>query len=636
MEALKNYNEEPERVRALARHVADAFQGGAGRGRFLAVGEEVVRAQMAEVRKRIAGHATYTYGIKGLDFDLETGERRVLPGPAPGQVTVFTAVSGCLAGDTIIELNRAGKSFRLKLAEVVRRFNGGIASGKVWSPDIETRVRARDKDGFIRLHKLHAAWSSGKKTTYSVHVESGRTIRATKDHRFLTEMGWKRLERLSVGDRLAMDAGLVQIKGKKKETYPTTGGMRNHPHRVHVGTKNCFSSFRVPTHRLVMEAHLNAMSLDEFIDRIWEDETGGLRFLDAKNWTVHHRDEDAKNYKLGNLELVERKEHARRHGVDGGWQHVTGRVGYEGIIGIEVEQLEETYDLEMEGEPHNFLANGFVVHNSGKTTAAGRVTLGIAKQRRKVLYGAYEMGPGMTLELLACMSLGWSRSRLMKGQTQDPERGNETMGAREQVALEERMNAIHPWVRFMRNAFRIKGGQKASNQRNLDIIQEHIADSGCEVFVADLWKRALVDTRPEAEEDALYQQQTMAEETRTHHILLQQQRLKDVETRPDKRPTREGVKGSAAWVEIADTMVGWHLPAMWKAIENNKVEAIILKQRYGVAPLAVEFDWSGEHGSITGGVSVEYKHAGGDAGGGLFDGEFKAPKLGGSGDRRKK
>jgi hypothetical protein len=367
MEALKNYNEEPERVRALARHVADAFQGGAGRGRFLAVGEEVVRAQMAEVRKRIAGHATYTYGIKGLDFDLETGERRVLPGPAPGQVTVFTAVSG-----------------------------------------------------------------------------------------------------------------------------------------------------------------------------------------------------------------------------------------------------------------------------SGKTTAAGRVTLGIAKQRRKVLYGAYEMGPGMTLELLACMSLGWSRSRLMKGQTQDPERGNETMGAREQIALEERMNAIHPWVRFMRNAFRIKGGQKASNQRNLDIIQEHIADSGCEVFVADLWKRALVDTRPEAEEDALYQQQTMAEETRTHHILLQQQRLKDVETRPDKRPTREGVKGSAAWVEIADTMVGWHLPAMWKAIENNKVEAIILKQRYGVAPLAVEFDWSGEHGSITGGVSVEYKHAGGDAGGGLFDGEFKAPKLGGSGDRRKK
>lgn len=340
LEAIRNPLEEPARVRALAKHVGDAFQGGTGRGRFLADGNEIVREQMNEIRKRVAGRATYSYGIPGLDVDLETGERRVLPGPAPGQVTVFTAVSG-----------------------------------------------------------------------------------------------------------------------------------------------------------------------------------------------------------------------------------------------------------------------------SGKTTAAGRCTLGIARQKRKVLYGAYEMGAGMTLELLACMSLGWSRKKLMEGKTQVLEAAGEPMGAREQVALEERMHKINPWVRFMRNPFRIKGGQKKSNERNLDIIQEHIADSGCEVYVADLWKRCLVDARPEAEEDALYQQQAMAEETRTHHILLQQQRLKDVETRPDKRPTREGIKGSGAWVEIADTIVGWHLPAMWKSVADDKIEAFILKQRFGKWPLGMEFDWSGEHGSIEGGVSIEYKHA---------------------------
>ena len=357
LEALKNPKEEPAKVRALARHIADSFQGGTGRGRYLVDGTEAARSQMVEVRKRVAGHTAYTYGIQGLDFDLETGERRVLPGPAPGQVTVFTAISG-----------------------------------------------------------------------------------------------------------------------------------------------------------------------------------------------------------------------------------------------------------------------------GGKTTAAARTTLGIARKRRRVLYGAYEMGAGMTLELLACMSLNWSRARLLKGETQNVEaKQGARMTLEEQVRLEEKMHEITPWVRFMRNPFRVRGGQKASNERNLATIQEHIVDSGCEVFVADLWKRCLVDTRPEAEEDALYQQQAMAEETRTHHILLQQQRLKDVETRSDKRPTREGVKGSGAWVEIADTMLGFHLPAMWKSVPDDKIEICILKQRYGKWPLAVEFEWSGEHGSIVGGRSIEYKHSLEEGIGAFGEGVAKMP-----------
>jgi hypothetical protein len=636
LEALRDPKAEPERVRALARHVGESFQGGAGRSRYLADGEEVVREQMLEVGRRVAGHASYLYGIEGLDVDLATGDRRILPGPAPCQVTVLTAVSGCLSGDTVIELNRAGKSFRLKLSEVVRRFNGGIAGGKIWAPGIATKVRARSTDGFIRLHLLRSACASGRKVTYRVRVAGGREIRATKDHRFLTSNGWKRLERICVGDKLAVDAGVARTRLKKaKSYYPSLGNMKRHPYAVHVGRRECPACYRVPTHRLVMEAHLNVMDLGEFLVRVRAGRVDGLRFLDAREWTVHHQDEDASNFKLSNLELVERREDARRHGERGAWKHVTGSVGFEQVVAIEMCGEEDTFDLEMEGEPRNFVANGFVVHNSGKTTAAMRMSLGIARQRRRVLYGAFEMGPGVTLELLACLSLGWSRERLMNGHTQDVEAPPRTpMAAREQVALEERCHAIHPWIRMMRNPFRAqRGGEKRSNEHNLAVLHEHVVDSGCEVFVADLWKRCLVDARPEAEEDALYQQQAMAEQTRTHHILLQQQRLKDVEMRPDKRPTREGIKGSAAWVEVADTIIGWHLPAAWKAVADDKIEAFILKQRYGRWPLGVEFDWSGEHGSIAGGTSIEYKHAE-EQGTGVFGGEFKAPTLGG-GDKRR-
>jgi len=362
LEAIRDPKSEPERVRALARHVGESFQGQVGRGRYIVDGPEIVRAQMLEISKRVAGHAVFDYGIPGLDVDLSTGDRRVLPGSAPGQITVITAVSG-----------------------------------------------------------------------------------------------------------------------------------------------------------------------------------------------------------------------------------------------------------------------------SGKSTAAMRMTLGISRKRRRVLYGAYEMGPGMTLEILACMSLGWSRTKLIQGFTQDPSAPPKTrMSALEQIQLEERMHVIHPWVRFMRNPFRTRGGQKRSNERNLDIIQQQIVDSGCEVFVADLWKRCLVDARPEAEEDALYQQQLMAEETRVHCILLQQQRLKDIETRPDKRPTREGIKGSGAWIEVADTIIGWHLPAMWKDVANDKIEGFILKQRHGnPPPIAVEFDWSGEYGSITGGVSFDYKHPV-EENTGYFGDDFKQPSLTGS------
>ena len=62
-----------------------------------------------------------------------------------------------------------------------------------------------------------------------------------------------------------------------------------------------------------------------------------------------------------------------------------------------------------------------------------------------------------------------------------------------------------------------------------------IAETGCEVFIADLWKRCLVDTRPEAEEDALSKQQAMFEDMRVHHVSARQQRLKDVEQRANRQ-----------------------------------------------------------------------------------------------------
>lgn len=241
---------------------------------------------------------------------------------------------------------------------------------------------------------------------------------------------------------------------------------------------------------------------------------------------------------------------------------------------------------------------------TGKSTVTANLVLGLRRMGRRVLYGCWEPTGATTLELLACIDLGWSRSELGEGV-------GPVATAEGRVRLEERMHDLSKQVRFMGNPFRRRtGGRKVTNDDNLDLVQGYIADSGCDVFVADLWKRCLRDVEPDAEEDALLRQQAMAEEERVHCVLLQQQRLKDVEQRPDKRPTREGIKGTGAYVEVPDLILAPHRPALWKRVEDDKLELIVLKQRAGRAPLAVEFDWDPDRGAIWGGKSIEYARPG--------------------------
>lgn len=236
---------------------------------------------------------------------------------------------------------------------------------------------------------------------------------------------------------------------------------------------------------------------------------------------------------------------------------------------------------------------------SGKSTLAVHMALALARQKRRVLFAAWEPGEGMTLELAACISLGWSRSALLAG----------SLTEEEAVLLEERMHAIGKMVVFMDNPFYRRDGGKPSNERNLDVVEEHIAAARADVFIADLWERCLESDRPEDEKKALFRQQAMLKDLDAHGILLAQQR-KDVEQRADKRPTREGIKGSGAWFEVSDNLFGTHRPALWKKVDDNTVEIALLKQRWGQWPLCVEFDWDADRGMISGGRSVDFEHAG--------------------------
>jgi len=295
--------------------------------------------------------------------------------------------------------------------------------------------------------------------------------------------------------------------------------------------------------------------------------------------------------------------------------------GY-GIPGLDLYGIDEEH--EFAGQPRlipgsapgkTTLVTG--VSGSGKTTLTARIATELALSGRRVCFGAWEQGEGPTLELCAALSLGWSRTDLAYGRYTEED----------QEALEEEMRRIGENLKFFRLPFGRARGEKLHNDRNLDLIQQVLADAHAEVFIADLMRRAFKETDPDDEEQALYRLQAMADEQAVHHIWIHQQRFKDLETRPDKRPTREGTKGSGAWIEVPDTVLAVHRQALWKSVTDDRIEILVLKQRFGPWPLAVELDWAPEYGHIGAGKSVEYARPGEATGMDAFLGEAE-PRRG--------
>jgi RecA/RadA recombinase len=84
---------------------------------------------------------------------------------------------------------------------------------------------------------------------------------------------------------------------------------------------------------------------------------------------VHHLDDDCTNDNLDNLQLIDPEEHWKLHITDVVQQSKTIKLSE--IVSIRKIGKEPTFDITMEAPHHNFVANGFIVHNStGKTLLA--------------------------------------------------------------------------------------------------------------------------------------------------------------------------------------------------------------------------------------------------------------------------
>jgi replicative DNA helicase len=97
--------------------------------------------------------------------------------------------SGCLTGDT--RVLRADTGAETTMGEL---FSAGARDVPVWA--LDERLR------YVRRHLTHV-FSTGEKQVFRLRLASGREVRATANHPFLTYQGWTPLGELAPGDRVA-------------------------------------------------------------------------------------------------------------------------------------------------------------------------------------------------------------------------------------------------------------------------------------------------------------------------------------------------------------------------------------------------------------------------------------------------
>ncbi len=235
--------------------------------------------------------------------------------------------SGCLTGDARVYLPDEGIYRRMDELVGTRGFNVLALNMESW---------------YVEPAPVLKAFATGHKPVYWIKTRTGRAIRATANHQFLTIHGWKRLDELESSERIAL---LRQLPGSSSTTLVR-------PEQTYAGYwigNRCILSCQ-PIYNTTQDG-----TRAEAIDHLALTVSGTTvlsRMAYKQLWypvslrTRGHANQPPPLYPTLAAGRTGRAE-----------------VYWDTIVAIEFDGVADVYDLTVDIH-HNFVANDFIVHNS--------------------------------------------------------------------------------------------------------------------------------------------------------------------------------------------------------------------------------------------------------------------------------
>ena len=278
-----------------------------------------------------------------------------------------------------------------------------VNRGMVAIKEIEAGDRVfslNERTGQLEIHQVKSAAQTDVRPTYRVEVDGGRVVYATDNHPILTRQGWVNVGDLQAGIEVAVadslpDAGQsfspVRPKGTPDEFPETTSPKVAWLFGYAIGGGNLDSDGSLLS--LVADGDtaavlqgtigsLFAVSAKVGGGRVAIDHKPMIRWL-QRNGLVGDRDVRRVPAWVFGLPLAERAaflrgllDGSRVGGLTGplsgdiselaeftGLTGSESRVGYAPVISVSEADVAAVFDIEVDG-PHNFVAEGVIVHNS--------------------------------------------------------------------------------------------------------------------------------------------------------------------------------------------------------------------------------------------------------------------------------
>ncbi len=323
---------------------------------------------------QLSSHVPFGIPTGIPQLDLSIGRK----GYPAGRIIEVFGFEHCIDADTFIQFQVRSKKGKVQNAKGgtiedlyyrfhrIRREEPGRKLC-LQTIDSEYFVPCMTDEGYIINNRIKDVVDAGTQNCFTITTKNGLTITTTEDHKFFTGTEYTRLKNLNIGDPLIVSIGERQ-RGVRKQEFRPEVYVKYHPFAKSIIIQEKYTYKRLAIARAAYEAYLNDLEYDDYIDLLNNNQLSNLKFV-SNEYHIHHIDENFRNNSKENLIALTQSEHLKYH-AKGNIKNLSYIVSKDTITSIDYVGPRKVYDIKMEAPFHNYVANKFIVHNSGKSCTA--------------------------------------------------------------------------------------------------------------------------------------------------------------------------------------------------------------------------------------------------------------------------